>query len=669
MAKPVSLEEQSRELGSSTAAKRSKRLDWKSHPDGDNYTNGRHVPYRIARERPGEFRIYVHGVADVLAASLEQAREHCQQLEDGVATTLTLAAPGGAAVADPPATRPLAAAPIGPVVTLVIPVGQLAEDQENVRKEYDPDALDQLGESMKLHGQLEPIGVRPAKAGGQTIPDRWVVIWGHRRLRAASRKKLPTLRAEVREASDDQVPALQLAENDQRQALKALERSNAHQQMKARGLTTKQIADATTTSEATVRDSLKLQELVPAVKKAWAERKLEYSHALEFAKVPTKVQPAALTRYFEIADEQDGDLPSVRQLRFMLRNEFMFDLAKAPFAIADAQLLPEAGSCSTCIHRTGAQPELFSHLAKEPDVCTNKPCFDKKLVAFLARAEQEGRRVLNEGTAKQMFNEYSSSDSLQYNASYVLADEKPYGAKKKYRDQVDPKDVALVKNPATGSVLEVISKSALPKKTEPDRPVYKKDPSEVRRERENKARNVAQIAILDEMARSKDVEIGTDLFLRAVARGMLQSVQSEPVKQLCKRLGLEPKPGDDYRQLLWDQFLDTLGQVQLRRVVLQLAYADRVQPFSYASGMNECLLEGAKMLKVDVKKFEANARKELSAELKEKADRKGKKPKTDDEVLAAKLKKIAGSKLTPHQQKALVEKVKAGHLAKKGRAA
>lgn len=55
-----------------------------------------------------------------------------------------------------------------------------------------------------------------------------------------------------------------------------------------------------------------------------------------------------------------------------------FRLAEAPFDVADKELLPKAGPCTTCSKRTGNQPELFSDV-KSADVCTEPSCFQKKV--------------------------------------------------------------------------------------------------------------------------------------------------------------------------------------------------------------------------------------------------------------------------------------------------
>ncbi len=504
--------------------------------------------------------------------------------------------------------------------TQMIPPGSISEDPENARKEYDPAGLDALGENMLQQGQLQPVRVRPVKVAGRNVPGKWQLVFGHRRLRAAIRKKISLLRCEVVDATDDQVPAQQLSENEQRENLKALERSNAHQQMKARGLSIENIAKQTSISPATVRDSLKLQDLVPAVKKAWAEGKLEYSKALVIAKVPPKIQPEVLSEYFARFETNrstpigdPGEPLSVRQLEQLVRRDFMLELKKAPFAIADALLVKAAGACTTCQFRTGAQPELFAKL-NEPDLCTNKTCYAEKCSAYLGQQEKAGRTVLSPKEAAKVFDEYTDQ-RLAHGSEYELASNKEYGAKKTYGQQVDKAKVVLAQNPFTGAVVEIVPRSAIPKEKREDIGPRVKTKDELKRERNKEVLQATALAVVNSMSLAMVVTKGTDHFLRVLAIGAVRSIQQEPVKQLCKRLGLTIEKDDDVRELLLDH-VGTLEGAPLRRTMVHVAFAEACVTGYYSDELAKELRVGAEALGVDIAQVKTAAVAELDDEKK-----------------------------------------------------
>lgn len=538
-----------------------------------------------------------------------------------------------------------AVAPVIPtqqlITTQLIALEDIAEDSNNTRKEYDLDALDQLGASMVAQGQLEPARVRPVKAAGRVVPGKWMLVFGHRRLRAAKRTKgaVTHLRCEVVDLADDKVLVQQLGENEHRKNLEALERSNAHQQMKARGMTIEQIAKDTQTSPATVRDSLKLQELAPALKKAWAEGKLDYSQALECAKLPPRVQPGFLAAFFEESKElpTEGDTLTVRAMRVLARRDFLLNLKEAVFPIADAQLVPTAGACTTCSKRTGAQPDMFGHL-KEPDLCTDKPCHAAKGEAFLARAEKEGRTVLPAAKAKEAFDKYGNGRGeahLAYGSGFLPASEKPYlgmkQSKKPARELVDPKQVILAKNPYTDEIVELVAESAVPKPPAAkgqgtrDNP-HVKTAAEKRKDRELVITKKTITRILDSMAQLPEIRERGDEFVHLMILGQLRAAQQEFKKQVAKRLGLEFEQGHEAEDVL-KEHIQTLRGAELSRVAVFVACCEFSTVGEYNRDTPELLLKAAKLFELNVPQLEKLATAELEAEEKEKADRKaGKKP-------------------------------------------
>ncbi|HEY6378175.1 MAG TPA: ParB/RepB/Spo0J family partition protein [Candidatus Dormibacteraeota bacterium] len=102
-----------------------------------------------------------------------------------------------------------------------IPVGKIAPRADQPRQSMEPAALDELTESIRAHGVLQPIRVRPGEAGGYEI------IAGERRWTAARRAGLREIPAVIAEAGDDEAYVESLIENIQREDLNAVDRARA----------------------------------------------------------------------------------------------------------------------------------------------------------------------------------------------------------------------------------------------------------------------------------------------------------------------------------------------------------------------------------------------------------------------------------------------------------
>ena len=155
-----------------------------------------------------------------------------------------------------------------------IPLDLLHPGPHQPRKRMDEEGLDELAQSIRAQGVIEPIVARPRPAGGYEI------IAGERRWRAAQRAELSTLPTVVRNADDREAVALALIENIQREDLNPLEESEALRQLQgAYSLTHEQLAEMVGKSRAAVTNLLRLLNLEPAVRELLAEGELDMGHA------------------------------------------------------------------------------------------------------------------------------------------------------------------------------------------------------------------------------------------------------------------------------------------------------------------------------------------------------------------------------------------------------
>lgn len=112
----------------------------------------------------------------------------------------------------------------------IIEIGRIVADENQPRRDFDDEELASLSESLRDHGQTDPVKVR-----WDAARDRWVLIDGERRWRAAQRAGVKTLSAivEARPLSSDRVLEYQLIENALRADLSAVEAGAAYKHLMA----------------------------------------------------------------------------------------------------------------------------------------------------------------------------------------------------------------------------------------------------------------------------------------------------------------------------------------------------------------------------------------------------------------------------------------------------
>jgi len=155
-----------------------------------------------------------------------------------------------------------------------LPLEQLQPGRHQPRRAFDSDALDSLADSIRAQGVVQPIVVRPV--GGQ----KYEIVAGERRWRAAQKVGLKTIPAVVRSLEDRAAMAVALVENIQRADLNPLEEATALKRLIDEvGLTHEQCSEAVGRSRAAVTNLLRLFELNPDVQELLRANKLSLGHA------------------------------------------------------------------------------------------------------------------------------------------------------------------------------------------------------------------------------------------------------------------------------------------------------------------------------------------------------------------------------------------------------
>jgi len=155
-----------------------------------------------------------------------------------------------------------------------LPVEYLQSSRYQPRKEFDPVRLQELADSISAQGVVQPVVVRPLSE------NRYEIIAGERRWRAAQLARLHDIPVVVRPVSDQAALAIALIENIQREDLKPLEEAEALKRLQEEfSLTHQQIADAVGKSRATVTNLLRLNDLHPDAKDLLQQGQIEMGHA------------------------------------------------------------------------------------------------------------------------------------------------------------------------------------------------------------------------------------------------------------------------------------------------------------------------------------------------------------------------------------------------------
>ena len=158
--------------------------------------------------------------------------------------------------------------------SLFLPISQVESCSAQPRKQFDPDALADLADSIRQHGVIQPLTVRKLQSG------YYQIIAGERRWRAARMAGLSEVPCIVIEADDRKAMELAMIENLQREDLNPIEEAQGYQTLVSQyGLTQEEAAQQVGKSRSAVANALRLLNLAPAVRALVEEGKLSGGHA------------------------------------------------------------------------------------------------------------------------------------------------------------------------------------------------------------------------------------------------------------------------------------------------------------------------------------------------------------------------------------------------------
>ena len=293
-------------------------------------------------------------------------------------------------------TEGAAPAAIAPTIALDI---QEIEVTHNVRRNFDKDRLEELAENIKAVGVLQPILVR---ANGE----KYQLIAGERRLRAAKLAGLQQIPARILEADDKTAAEIQAFENLHREDLGPIEEAQAFKTLLDQGgYDVKSLADRVDKSEAYVYRSIALLDLPEGVVSRIEDGTLTPAHGHQILRLPKDKWKDAMA--YALSSHYSGDVqerPSAKALREHVDAQLGTDLKRAAFP-KDKDYAGEV-ACQRCTFNSGNQGMLFD--GAKGGRCMKRTCFDKKTEQAYQDLAAEGQKVFPGlkygGTVAQHYN-------------------------------------------------------------------------------------------------------------------------------------------------------------------------------------------------------------------------------------------------------------------------
>lgn len=337
----------------------------------------------------------------------------------------------------------------------IIPISQIELSHTNPRKSFDKKALEELSQSIKEHGILQPILVRP-NVDEKSYWEDYQLVCGERRYRAALLAGLEEIPVNIRTLTDDEAFELQIIENLERKDVHPLDEADAFKKMLDSGkYQISDIAAKMAKTESFIAQRLKLVDLIDSIRTDFIAGHLGIGHAILIARCDEIKQMDIYKEAQPYNEHHPIDYGTIKDLKETIEDD-SFLLSEANFDLSDTTLVPGICACNICPKRSGANPVLFDDM--QDDRCFDINCFDDKLHAFM---EKEVAKIINEGIDTPILANYTKPSDMiitickQYNVQ-ILANYNDWNTYS--REGWDVKTGFLVSGSDQGKYIEVFVK-------------------------------------------------------------------------------------------------------------------------------------------------------------------------------------------------------------------
>ena len=273
-----------------------------------------------------------------------------------------------------------------------IPVSEIHPSDDNPRSDIDEESVKELVESIKAYGILQPVTIRPDEEYG-TEASPWVMVCGHRRLKACQILGLDTIPAIIREDLDDDAAYdLMIVENLHRKDLDPLDEAIAYKNLIEpypttgyQGTTIKELAARFGKSEKYIRGRLSLNELIDGLKTCLKAGTLTLGAALRLATLPEKMQ----TSFYEdntpgtsrVDDNVIVSPMGIDQVVDFIEYQAYTISCQAFSEDPEEKWNTTLHKCAGCPFNSASQGALFADMVSQGE-CNNPDCIDSKTLAY-----------------------------------------------------------------------------------------------------------------------------------------------------------------------------------------------------------------------------------------------------------------------------------------------
>ncbi len=194
--------------------------------------------------------------------------------------------------------------------TVTLKISEIEPNHNQPRRDFDEESLSKLAESIKAHGLIQPIVVRPLLGGGYQI------VAGERRYRACRIAELTEVPVIIRELTEKETMEIALIENLQREDLNPIEEALGYKSlMDEHGLSQEEVSSAVGKSRPAVANTLRLLKLPEKLSALVREGKLSAGHARALLSIENEKEMEKL------ADEVINSDLSVRQIERIAKQQ------------------------------------------------------------------------------------------------------------------------------------------------------------------------------------------------------------------------------------------------------------------------------------------------------------------------------------------------------------
>ena len=507
-----------------------------------------------------------------------------------------------------------------------VPIAALVESPSNPRQSWDEVALAELTESVKAQGIIEPIIVRPLKGK----KDKYEIVCGSRRYRAAKAAGLKVVPALTRSLNDREVLEIQVVENQQRQDVHPMEEAQGYARLRDdHKVAVPEIAKQIGMSVAHVYARLKLAALGGKCKKAFLANTITAGHAILLARLAPDMQSVVEERGLW---HERGVVPrSVRDLQGFIDSQLRRKLSKAAWKLDEE--VADLPVCGTCPYNSSNDPGN-----PEDGTCLDRRCYEDKLDAVIAKAREEAEAA-GEPLVPVTDARYTHLDGVVPAIDYKVV---------RAQDAKKMKGVERAIHVAGDSKgkQQFIKRVTAASKPAREKSLRELQEEEAERERKacNKGRKLAFAEVVTNLWNetvdgTAKAELLTKLIDFCATAAFTKTFTQNLYDSTARRHDL--LPADEKLEMgagcsLVGKHLRSLN-VQQKLAFLAEAYAQHSVALSkYEGGQADRLTELAKIAGVNVKQYE----KEAMAEAKERADARAARAEAKRQQELAEVKRI-----------------------------